>query len=602
MPKELKNPNHSANLSKFGHDMSKIVKFSSTVGQLLPLYYDHLLPGDKVKFNVDMFTQMADVVSPAMLNLTEQIDWFFVPYSQLYQFANDNMFSIDDSASAYRPHLGEPSVFPMVEDVELFSMHSIGDYKSFDNPTIGYILNWADGETLQIKFGLPALSPGGVTNPCYDMFGVPKLYNAIRLLQHLGFGECWDINPENQDDDLWGRFYNPSLLLAYHKIFFDHYRLSDRTPNNVKSYNVDDLSGNVQLLIENRSDDWLTIHYVPWKRDFFTSTHVAPLIDNGSIGMQSQDGERLTKVVNWLSLGTAVNNNGNGVANLSVGGSSAGTNVTSTALLRSMFAVEKLMEITRRAAKHYDAQVLAHLGFKVPDGVASEVYRLGSDSNQIVFKEIVALANGTAGDSTSTLGQKGGKGQGFKSNKDKSFVAPCHGILMAVYHARPDADYDCKMLDKFNTFGSRAEYFHPEFDRMGQEPLFRYQATGTQGLTRQVSNEICGWNWRYMPYKLKYNQCYGAFVYSYPYRNWTVYRDMSPFFDNPDDSEFNEGFFYVSPFSIDSVMLVNNKPNYSSDVVLADLSSVYARDNMLHWFRFNVFKSSIISNYSLPSL
>lgn len=600
MSKELKNPSHSANLSKFGHDMSKIIKFSSTPGQLLPVYYDHLLPGDKVKFNVDMFTQMADVVSPAMLNLTEQVDWFFVPYSQLYQFANDNMFSIDDSASAYRPHLGEPSVFPMIQDLSLFKLPSIVD-QQLDSPVLGDILGFADGNTLANSFGMPAYSPGGVTNPAYDMFGIPKLYNAIRLLQHLGFGECWDI--QSGDMDVYvGRYYNPSLLLAYHKIFYDHYRITDRTPNDVKAYNVDDLSGNVILENDDRVEKWLSIHYVPWKRDFFTSTHVAPLIDVGSIGMQSQDGERLTKVVNWLSLGTAVNNNGNGVANLSVGGSSAGTNATSTALLRSMFAVEKLMEITRRAAKHYDAQVLAHLGFKVPDGVASEVYRLGSDTNQIVFKEIVALANGTAGDSTSTLGQKGGKGQGFHSNNDKSFVAPCHGILMAVYHARPDADYDCKMLDKFNTFGSRADYFHPEFDRMGQEPIFRYQAVGTQGLTKEVSNELCGWNWRYMPYKLKFNQCYGAFVYSTPYCNWTVYRDMSPFFDRVEDSEFNEGFFYVSPFSIDSVMLVNAKPNYRSDVVLADLSTVYARDNMLHWFRFNVFKSSIISNYSLPSL
>ena len=449
MPKELKNPSHAAQLSKFGHDMSKIVKFSSTVGQLLPIYYDHLLPGDKVKFNVDMFTQMTDVVSPAMLQLEEQIDWFFVPYKQLYQFANDNMFSIDDSASAYRPQLGEPSVFPMILDEQIFHLESYATVDPEENGLIGDLINYGDGITLSDAFGVPATVPGGTTNPMYDMFGIPKVWNAIRLLQHLGFGEAFDISSTVPGH--MGRYFNPALLLAYHKIFFDHYRITDRTSNNVKSYNVDDLLGNVVDVDSDRVEDWLSIHYVPWKRDFFTSVHVAPLIDTGSIGMQSQDGERLTKVYNWLSLGTPNNNNGNGVANLSVGGSSAGTNPTSTALLRSMFAVEKLMEITRRAAKHYDAQVLAHLGFRVPDGIANEVYRLGSDHNDIVFKEVIATANGTAGESTSVLGQKGGRGAGFKANKDKSFVAPCHGVLMAVYSARPNADYDCRMLDKFNT-------------------------------------------------------------------------------------------------------------------------------------------------------
>lgn len=603
MPKELKNPRHSAHLSKFGHDMSKIIKFSSCVGQLIPVFYDHLLPGDKVKFNTDMFTQMTDVVSPAMLHLEEQVDWFFVPYKLLYQFANDNMFSIDDSATAYRPTLGDPSVFPMIKGLSLFTPDELGGDR-----TIGEVLEYFTGQNLVQAFGIPE----GPTAHNYDMFGVPKLFNQIRLFQHLGFGEEFMLRKEDvvEGEDF---YYNIFHLLAYQKIFYDHYRNTDRTRNNVLAYNVDDLSGEVDVLPQgNRIDDITELHYVQWKKDFFTSTHVAPLIDVGSVGMASTDGERLTKVENWLSLGVPQNTNGASLENLSIGSSSAGTSPTSTALLRSMFAVEKLMEITRQAAKHYDAQVLAHLGFKVPEGIANEVYRLGSDRSVINFKEVVAMADGTAGDSTSVLGQKGGKGQGFNSNNDKSFVAPCHGILMAVYHAKPDADYDCRMLDNFNTFDSRAKFFHPEFDRMGQEPLFRYQAVGTLH-NYELANSRLGWNWRYLCYKLKFNQAFGNFVYNIPYTNWTVFRDMKPFFDALDIFEGDglpESFFYVSPFSIDNIMLLHSRPNYTSDVLTFkdmnndrfDLSCVYARDNMEHWFRFNVFKSSIISNYSLPSL
>ena len=51
--KALDNPQYQANNNYHAHDMSMTRKFSSSVGQLLPVYHDFLYPGDKVRFSTE---------------------------------------------------------------------------------------------------------------------------------------------------------------------------------------------------------------------------------------------------------------------------------------------------------------------------------------------------------------------------------------------------------------------------------------------------------------------------------------------------------------------------------------------------------------------
>lgn len=586
MNKELKNPSHIAKLPKFGHDMGQIFKFSSCVGHLLPVYYDDLQPGDKVRFSTDMFTQMTDIVGPAMLDLEEFVEWFFVPYEQLYQFAGDNYYSINDSHTSYRANLGDTSVFPMIEKNLLYYFDT-GDFNN------GYLLgdilaNELESE-LQDAFG--SFYPN-TFNTNYDMFGVPLIYNAIRLFDLLGFGDGY---LSKSGELVVNDTFNPRFLLAYQKIYYDHYRITDRENNDVKAYNVDDLSNIVGQTDQGRTDKWKKLHYRPWKKDFFTSMLPSPLVEVGEFGMANDRVDnRLTHFNNWLSQGETANENLTSI----VGNANGFMN---TALLRGMFAVEKLMEITRRAAKRYDAQVLAHLGFNIPDGISNEVYRLGSDKNQIYFNEVIATAAGSGAGTTTTLGEKGGKGAGFSKGKTKSFVAPCHGILMAIYSASPKADYSTQQTDRLNTFATRYDFWQPEFDRLGMQPLFRYQLCSWDFNDDSDNLGIIGWQWRYMEQKMKINRAGGAFLYNEPYKHWTVLRDVTLFKNYiSSQSELSLPFFYVPISAIDNILLLHSQP--SPFDILNYQYGVYARDSMLHWFKFNVTKSSRMSTYSLPSL
>lgn len=579
MPKELKNPRHVANLSKFGHDLTKILKFSSNPAQLLPVFYDLAQAGDKYRFNTEMFTMLTQIVSPAMVHIEEHVEWFFVPLRQLYQFADDNLYSLDNSRTSYRRNISDSSVMPLISESLLFD----AVYEQVEN---------IDNETVNQKN--------------HDEYGVPDYMNQVRLLQHLGFGQSFMIPQE----ELSRRGYNVMLLLAYQKIFYDKYRITDRTSNNVQAYNVDDLSGLVENLSYNRIQSILKLHYRPWRKDFFTSCFVSPLIDVDSIGMQqaSQGMENsLQKFNNWLAPDSHAQ-----IVNQEQGGSPS-TNPTTVqqlgsddvpfnlALLRGMFAVEKLSEITRRAAKRYDAQVLAHFGFKVPEGIGTEVIRCGSDKSIIQVNEVVATAAGEDGTGEeilgSSLGERGGKAAGYKDNKNKTFTAPCDGIFMAIYSAEPLADYDDRPLDKFNTFSTRYDYFKPEYDRLGMQPLFWYQLHGTYWPDHPYEFEVLGWQYRFMEYKMKFNQCLGAFVHD-EYKYWTVFRDSSMLDAGPE--ALRERFFYINPNILDNILLTHTQ--FPRTDVPKGLKDVYGRDCMLHWFKFNVYKSSVISNYSLPNL
>ena len=91
-----KNPTHNANLSKNGFDMSMIRKFTSSVGQLLPVYYDFLNPGDKVNFSTEIFSRTKPIKAPAMMQITETVDWYFVPITQIYQFFGEMFYGVSD--------------------------------------------------------------------------------------------------------------------------------------------------------------------------------------------------------------------------------------------------------------------------------------------------------------------------------------------------------------------------------------------------------------------------------------------------------------------------------------------------------------------------
>ena len=569
----LGNPSHTARLSYYDHDMSMIRKFSSSVGQLLPVYYDMLYPGDKVDFSTEMFSRFDVMSTPAMVQVTQHVDWFFVPLTQLYQFFGDWIFGIQDFKTDFIQPSGStsPVVQSVLPSVQLNRLHQ--HYKA---ATVKY---------------------SALTDVEKDLFGVPKFFNDIRLLELLGYSS------HATDYDNANVSVNPFMLAAYQKIFYDVYRISDRQANDPQAYNFDSIRSSTAIT-NARAAKLMELHYRPWKSDFFTSVKVSPIVSNQDIGMMST--ENLTAVNNWLNsvgladgditftastLDTMKNGSNNGLQQMltQTADGDSKTRLT-TSDLRSLFAVEKLAEITRRAAKHYDAQVLAHFGFDVPTGIAGEVYRLGSDIAQIQIDTIEGTATTGVGDNTSRLGELAGKGTSYGNNKTKHFTAPCHGILMAIYSAVPESDYSSDGFDRLNSYLFREDYYQPELENIGMQPLFGYQSYFEGNVAENGS--ILGWQWRYFESKVKHNVINGSF--NYTDKNWTTSKSFT---DGRFENKLSD--FLISPNYMDSVLDFSFQ-NAADDPMTKEVC--FGRDPLKHMFQFHVHKKNHMSPFSLPSL
>ena len=555
-----KTPSHKANLSLTGFDMSQRVLMTSSVGQLIPCYYDYLSPGEKVKGNCSIFTRTQPLQSTAFARMTEHVDFFFVPFDQLYSGFNSKYFNIQDINSSILNEALKNTNFPHITY----------------NQIAAYLNKQHDKES-------------AATFEAYDKYRVFKGANAIRLLESLGYFANFQKYPANSfvGNDI---HYSAFPLLAYHKIYNDYYRLSSFEAPNPKQYNYDSHATSPSNDYINGGNA-LEIHYRAWKKDYFTNIFPTPFFDDSSpsrfkdINNEyiSADGRNTQ-----ISVSTGVSLSKDFISQYGLAPQN----------LRSLLAAEKLKRITQFAGKHYDKQVLAHFGFAVPQGVSDEVYYLGSNSAQLNIQEVVA----TAGTDNNELGQLAGRG--IAANKNDGFIdftAPCHGIFMAIYSAVPEAEYEYGN-NRLLSYVTPEHFYKPEYDNLGMQPIFDTDIKLDHS-NGEHTPLILGWQYMYSELKTKFDIVTGAFVDSL--RNWAPNKTQSILNVPGPSSKLLSNVLTIDPRYYNDIFLLEFAPIADYHYPQENESWHYftfKRDPLLHSLMFNITKVSQMSTYSLPKL
>lgn len=576
----LSKPSYQHKKNFNGFPLTHHLSFSSTVGELLPVFYDLAKPGDKYSLGCRLLTRTMPLQKPAWMHVTEKIDFFFVPITQIYQFFGEFYYGINDlktslvsADSSLRPSF--PALDVNTSDRSLFNSSLVNDVDSY----------------------------------------FPQLYGTkCRLAELLGFPVPSSVSQSSSSYP-----FSPSALFpaVYQKIYFDYYRDSDREANDPSYYNLDRYALRENSLTGSDFSRLFTLRYHRWRPDFFTHTYISPLfIDNGAVdsrGFSYDNGiSMLGALQSWLLSSTSTGELSNkaigpnsdpetesqfasaisGSLPTTIGTSSASMlsalrAATSPTSIRRSFALEKLLEITRRAGKHYDAQTLAHFGVEVPTGIAGEVMFLGSQSSEIEVRDVIS----TAETSEATLGQQAGKGFNELNGKDIKFTAPCDGVIMAIYSAVPEATYGSYGLDRLHTYIERSSWFSPEYDDCGMMPLFRYQVN-TSFTDTSSNDDRLGYTYPYLEQKLKFNRACGSLRRTF--RAWLPQRD---------DMDIDLRSFLVSPFYLNGTMEVDYQFDMRQTLgETPDLDTSYGRDPFQHDIYWNVYKSSDMSAYGLPTL
>lgn len=590
MPKlsVLNDPQYVARLPKEGFNVSQSYSFTSSVGHLLPCFFDRLSYGDKVRISVaDMFVRSEPLVKPAFTDVDFYVDFFFVPAKRIFSPFNQLERGVDDFASSYfedqtqavQAAVPMPYVQPSVLLEDNDAMAQIGDVQ---------ILTRGSETLCQGAYRLCDMLHINPNLPLY--FGRKTLFDQKAH--------------DNQFFENQQVAFSPLALCSYQAIYYDYYRPSKWVENKSYAYNLDYQAGHISLNTSWSGRDYreriwsiFELHYRPYNRDYFKAVNQSPLLN--SIGIIpahfNDDTGNAVGIKNWLYSDTnpQVKESDDTFTTIGDNATSVDSESTNLAALSSAYAYRKMLAITNRAGRHFDDQVLAHFGFKVPQGIKDEVYLLGSHHQVMRFGEVIS----TAATDSAALGQLAGKGYSVGNSQTFTFTAPCIGALMAIYSAVPRVRYVGGM-DKLHAVLFSEDYPQPEYMNLGQQPLFGYEADYREN----YKADRLGWQYRYMEYKVKYPRASHAF-YSQseiqqpsdgPFRPWSVVLPVRRDYTR----RYSDNLF-VHPVDLNSVLIPQFITLDSQDLQegVTPYQQVYGQDGFIIDLNIKCYKTSWMSRF-----
>lgn len=624
-------PQFQAHLSRHGFNMSQSFGFTSSTGMILPTYYDFLNAGEAVYGSGSLFSRTQPLVTAAMADVDVFLDWFFVPMSMLLtEFPSMRYMTNDLLSSNYvynqgalgsgldqQPYTSESGNFPVIPFKTVFTTFSPGSFFTGD----------------------------GSQDSRFDCLGSGtfRLFNHLGLNPYIAFLSTKTSEEVLEHDAEMPNIF-PAYLAAYQCIFhnFDGFRIDSRHRRRVVDFNLDCINHpNTQAgqasTIYNSNAGLYRLRYAPLYRDYFTSVKPAPIVSAvnlaGNSNQQVSDPVRvLSSLNNYFATGLvgsnqlrnsdisnnvvtvrpgSIVNDGTNVSPNNVTSPSASANNTvsnlTTANIRQMFAVEKLLRIVGRTRKDYDSQILAHFGFKVPHDVKHEITHIRRDSALLHIGEVTSTADTVNSNSElggSALGEISGKGYVNIKGKKFKFTAPCDGIIMCLYHCVPRVRY-FGTYDKQNNFTSRLDLFTPELDRLGMQPLYVYEAEmGGAGVT---SSRV-GWQYRYEQWKRKYDRVTEAFAaptdqYNFVNQQSTWMLGRLPFnaASSVVETNLTAADFYCPPTALDNIMVMKYMNTWNDNYRLRPWL-MFVTDPFINDFFAEVKKVSVMSPSGEPDL
>lgn len=520
--KDLKNHTHRS-----GFDLSNKNAFTAKVGELLPVYWKFVIPGDKFTAQVQHFTRTQPVSTAAYTRIKEYYDWFFVPMRLLWKNFPTAITQMTDnpvSAMSLKQNADVTSKLPYFTLEQLFAP-------------------WA--EVGSVDEGAPSILTGLSTgyNPTSivaqdksagnNFFGFSRAHLFGKLMSYLGYGRITDdyistaINFNEsttaQQKGCYAKNFavSPFPLLAYQKIYQDFFRRPEWEAANPSAYNIDYVfalgsdTGRLNFINSARilKDPKTTyfnqlgmfdLRYCNWQKDMImgllpksqygdvASINVAGSVDNPSVSISGSTASASSSVFangQPLKVSSAVSSGVYGVQP-----QNGSTNIASSPLvssshthlinglsakidaafqgsfdilqLREKQALQRWKEISLPDGHDYCEQIYKHFGVRPSNHLGYLATYLGGSSSNIDINEEV---NSTL-DTPDAQPNIKGNGTGSNNSKEIHFESNGeYGIIMCIYHAVPLLDYDYTGIDQTLLTTDANDYPIPEFDSIGMQ-------------------------------------------------------------------------------------------------------------------------------------
>lgn len=586
-----------------GFDIGRKNAFTAKVGELLPVYWDISMPGDKYKFNVEYFTRTQPVETSAYTRLREYFDFYAVPLRLLWKSA--------------------PSVLTQMQDINQIQALSLTQNLSLGTYLPSLPINILGSAVTRLNGDSP--SPG-YSSALKNLFGFYRSDCSYKLLNYLGYGNIVRNSPAS-DNRWWStslkyssstdvfsqRYIQNSVvnifpLLAYQKIYQDFFRWSQWENANPSSYNVDYFSGVSSSLVSSlpdassdywKSDTMFDLKYCNWNKDMLMGvlpnsqfgdvavvdvSKAAGPIPN-SIVLKSPSGKASSEVVTTASYNAPLTPlsfaaNSASTSNVIPQGSTLQVNLSNlqsqfTVLaLRQAEALQRWKEISQSGDSDYREQIRKHFGVNLPQALSNMCTYIGGISRNLDISEVVNNNLAAEGNTAVIAGKGVGAGNG-----SFTYTTAEHCVVMCIYHAVPLLDYMITGQDGQLLVTDAESLPIPEFDNIGMEVLPMVQIFNSPKASI-VNLFNAGYNPRYFNWKTKLDVVNGAFTTTL--KSWvspvteSLLSGWFGFGYNEGDANqdtkvvLNYKFFKVNPSVLDPIFGVNADSTWDTDQLLVN--------------------------------
>ena len=513
-----------------GFDIGRKNAFTAKVGELLPVYWDISMPGDKYKFNVEYFTRTQPVETSAYTRLREYFDFYAVPLRLLWKSA--------------------PSVLTQMQDINQIQALSLTQNLSLG----GYLPSLGLSQLSTFLYRLNGNSTPSANPTFKNAFGFSRADLAYKLLSYLGYGNFvktsptsgsrwWSTSLKVETSSSYTQNYiqnnlvNIFPLLAYQKVYQDFFRWSQWENANPSSYNVDYYSGVTPYLVSDSnipadsSDYWKSetmfdLKYCNWNKDMLMG--VLPNSQFGDVAVLDIENSGNSDVVlgvgdkkSTVAVASAVSSNTVPIPFFALKASASNTLPVGSSLrvdlasLKSQFSVlalrqaealQRWKEISQSGDSDYREQIRKHFGVKLPQALSNMCTYIGGISRNLDISEVVNNNLAGEGDTAVIAGKGVGAGNGsFTYTTDE------HCVVMCIYHAVPLLDYVITGQDGQLLVTDSESLPIPEFDNIGMETLPMTQIFNSPKASI-VNLFNAGYNPRYFNWKTKLDVINGAFT------------------------------------------------------------------------------------------
>ena len=587
-----------------GFDLSNRVCFTSKAGELLPVFWDIVYPGDSFKIKTQLFTRTQPLNTAAYTRIREYLDFYFVPLRLINKNLPTALMQMQDNPVQAT---GLSSNKHVTTDIPWVPINS-------SSTPYGSLTAFTDVRASSSS-SAPAVE---------NLLGFDSVTQSAKLLMYLRYGnflssvvsdkqkslglsDSLDLRNSETASTGWTSVHILPLA-AYQKAYADFFRFTQWEKNQPYTYNFDWYSGgnvlssltNLDLAKKYYSDDNLfTLRYANWPKDMFMG--VMPDSQLGDVSIVDASGSE-----GVFPVGLVDTDNGDFRAGLlAVSGQTPAARSsldmqTSSALsasttygvyaqravglassfsilqLRMAEAVQKYREVSQFADQDARGQIMAHFGVSLSPVLSDKCVYLGGSSSNIDLSEVVNT--NITGDNIAEIAGKGvGTGQGSFSGQFDEY-----GIIIGIYHNVPLLDYIVTGQPQNLLYTNTADLPFPEFDSIGMQTIQfgRFMNSKSVSWTSGVDyrTQTMGYLPRFFDVKTRYDEVLGAFRSTL--KNWVAPLDpsyvskwlkYSVTSSGASALNLNYGFFKVNPRVLDSIFNVKCDSTIDTDQFLTAL-------------------------------